>query len=179
MDNVKLGKFLSFILRHKPETIGIELDKNGWADVEELIKCSSKVTNNALTFEKLCEIVETNNKQRYSFNSDKSKIRANQGHSVKVDVELKEAIPPSILYHGTARRYAELIDAEGLVSKSRLHVHLSADKETAISVGKRHGKCLVYTVDINAMLKDGHKFYLSENGVWLTEIVPAKFLKKL
>ncbi len=179
MDKIKLGKFLSLVLRHKPESIGLSVDENGWADVDELIKLVNKNSEISLNFDVLCEIVDTNNKKRYSFNEDKTKIRANQGHSIKVDVQLKESIPPNTLYHGTATKYENAIDKEGLISKTRLHVHLSADIETATSVGKRHGKLLIYTVNCNEMLKEGYKFYISENGVWLTENVPVKFLKKL
>ncbi len=179
MDKVKLGKFLSMVLRHKPETIGITLDENGWADVDELIKQMNKNKEDYFNFEILSEIVETNNKKRYAFNEDRTKIRANQGHTVKVDVELKKAIPPDILYHGTAVKYEQSIDSEGLIPKARLHVHLSYDIETATAVGKRHGKLLIYTVDAKKMSEKGYKFYLSENEVWLTEYVPIEFLKKM
>ena len=118
------------------------------------------------------------NKQekRYSFNENKSKIRANQGHSINVDVELKPKEPPKILYHGTATRFSDSIKKQGLIPKGRLHVHLSRDVETAITVGKRHGKPIIFQVDCEAMLSDGYTFYLSENNVWLTDNVPCRYL---
>ena len=124
------------------------------------------------------EIVRTDNKQRYSFNEDKTLIRANQGHSIPVDVELKKAVPPDILYHGTGEKYVSSIDKEGLLPKSRLYVHLSKDIETAENVGRRRGKEIVYRVKSGQMYWDGYKFYLSENGVWLTKEVPIKYLEQ-
>ena len=125
------------------------------------------------------EIVRTDNKQRYSFNEDKTLIRANQGHSISVDVELKKAVPPDILYHGTGEKYVSSIDKEGLLPKSRLYVHLSKDEDTAVNVGKRHGKPVVYKVDARKMQEDGFEFFLSVNGVWLTNEVPVKYIFKL
>jgi putative RNA 2'-phosphotransferase len=124
------------------------------------------------------EIVRTDEKQRYSFNEDKTLVRANQGHSIPVDVELDEAEPPRELYHGTGEKYVASIDVQGLIRKSRLYVHLSKDSDTAMKVGKRHGKPVVYIVKSGEMYKDGYKFYLSKNGVWLTKEVPAKYLVK-
>ena len=170
------SKFLSLILRHKPETIGITLDEHGWADVTELIKGISKTKE--INMDILEEIVNTDEKQRYSFNEDKTKIRANQGHSINVDVELEEIKPPEILWHGTGEKYTASIDEIGLIPKSRLYVHLSKDKDTAIKVGQRHGKPVLYTVNAAQMYMDGYKFYLSKNGVWLTKEVPVKYLKK-
>lgn len=169
--------FLSLILRHKPEAIGISLDQHGWAEVSELIRGVNNTVGYYLDFNILEEIVKTDNKQRYSFNPDKTKIRANQGHSVKVDVELKEAEPPMLLFHGTGKKFVPSILKEGLLPKSRLYVHLSKDKETAIKVGSRHGTPYVFFVDSGKMFKAGYKFYLSENGVWLTEFVPVKYLQ--
>ena len=123
-------------------------------------------------------IVRTDNKQRYSFNADKTKIRANQGHSIPVDVELSEREPPKILWHGTGEKYVASIDAQGLLPKSRLYVHLSGDFDTAVSVGKRHGRAVVYQVESGRMQRDGYRFYLSQNGVWLTKRVPAEYLRK-
>ena len=170
------SKFISLILRHKPETIGITLDEHGWADVSELIEGIAKTQD--FNMEILEEIVNTDEKQRYSFNEDKTKIRANQGHSVKVDVELKRAVPPEILWHGTGQKYTEAIDKQGLVPKSRLYVHLSSDYDTAVNVGTRHGKVVVYKVLAQQMEKDGYIFEISENGVWLTKEVPVKYLEK-
>lgn len=175
----ELSKFISLILRHKPRAANIELDEHGWANVDELITGINQVdSRNNMDMEKLEEIVRTDNKQRYSFNEDKTLIRANQGHSIPVDVELQEIVPPEYLWHGTATKYMESIDNEGLVPKSRLYVHLSGDEETAINVGKRHGKLLLYKVLSGKMQKDGYKFYRSVNGVWLTKKVPAEYLEK-
>lgn len=172
----KISKFISLVLRHHPETIGIELDEHGWADTKELIHGIQK--EYPFSMEELEEIVRTDSKQRYSFNADHSKIRANQGHSVSVDVELKEAVPPSVLYHGTGEKYVRSIEEKGLIPKSRLYVHLSKDAASAKEVGKRHGKPVVYEIDCAQMIKDGYKFYLSANDIWLTKEVPAKYLKK-
>ena len=174
---VKTSKFMSRVLRHKPRAAYITLDKNGWADVAELIAGMNRSRRTSLTFDDIKEVVEKNDKQRFSFNEDFTKIRANQGHSVKVDVELKEAQPPDVLYHGTAERFIESIKAAGLKPQGRLHVHLSSDKETAVKVGRRHGKPAVLIIDAGRMYADGFKFYLSENGVWLTERVPVEYVK--
>lgn len=170
------SKFISLILRHKPETIGITLDEHGWANVDELIEGISKT--HEINREILEEIVHTDNKQRYSFNEDKTLIRANQGHSIPVDVELEEVEPPKYLYHGTGEKYRESIDAEGLKPKSRLYVHLSEDIETATKVGSRHGKPVVYRVFAGWMHRNGFRFYRSVNGVWLTKDVPTKYIKR-
>lgn len=171
--------FLSLILRHQPQVIGIELDPHGWADVCELIAGVNASGKYTLDMQKLEEIVRTDNKQRYSFNEDKTKIRANQGHSVRVDVELKEAQPPEILYHGTGEKSVAAILCEGLKPRSRLYVHLSKDEQTAVTVGSRHGKPYVFIVHSGEMFRQGYRFLLSENGVWLTDCVPVNFLKKL
>ena len=178
MDFLKVSKYLSLILRHKPETIGIKLDSHGWANVNEILYGVSKSMNISLDFDTLKYIVDTDNKGRYSFNEDMTKIRANQGHSVNVDVELEECVPPNILYHGTAEKYVKQIEEQGLIPKSRLYVHLSSDLETALNVGNRHGKCVVYCIDCQSMVKDGYKFFLSKNGVWLTKSVPVKYIYK-
>lgn len=167
---------MSLILRHKPETIGISLDEHGWANVDELIAGIAK--DNEFTMEILEEIVRTDEKQRYSFNEDKTLIRANQGHSIPVDVELEEKEPPELLWHGTGEKYVASIDVQGLIPKSRLYVHLSKDEDTAVKVGKRHGKPVLYNVKSGEMYREGYKFYLSVNGVWLTEEVPVKYLNK-
>ena len=172
------SKFISLILRHKPETIGITLDEHGWADVQALIDGVNGFPGNVLDMELLEEIVRTDSKQRYSFNEDHSLIRANQGHSIPVDVELEERIPPDILWHGTGEKYVASIDAAGLISKSRLYVHLSSNMETARKVGSRHGKPVIYEVNCRQMLADGYHFYLSVNNVWLTKEVPVKYLRK-
>ncbi len=163
---VTKGKRLSFLLRHDTE---YHFDKNGWRNVSDLIK------NHNYTIDELNEIVETNDKKRYEFNSDKTKIRARQGHSINVDVELKEMTPPDILYHGTATRFLDSIYDKGIIKGSRNHVHLSKDEETAIKVGQRHGKPFVLKIDTKKMNEDGIKFYLSNNDVWLTDFVNKKY----
>lgn len=171
-----LSKFISLILRHKPEVIGINLDEHGWADVDELLAGIGRTR--LINVEMLEEIVRTDEKQRYTFNEDHTRIRANQGHSIQVDVELEEAEPPEYLFHGTGRKYVESIDQTGLIPKNRLYVHLSGDRETAMKVGKRHGEPIVYRVAARAMARDGHEFWRSANGVWLTKRVPPEYLEK-
>ena len=169
------SKFISLILRHKPETIGISLDEHGWANVDELIKGIAKTQK--FDMEMLEEIVRSDEKKRYSFNDDKTLIRANQGHSICVDVELEEKVPPDILFHGTGEKYVTSINEQGIISKSRLYVHLSGNYDTAIKVGKRHGKPVVYKILASKMYEDGYKFFLSVNGVWLTKYVPIKYMQ--
>ena len=172
----KTSKFISLILRHRPEVIGIELDEHGWADVGELIAGVAK--SRPFDMEMLEEIVRTDSKQRYSFNEDRTLIRANQGHSIPVDVELERKEPPEVLYHGTGEKFVSSIDRQGLIPKSRLYVHLSPDEATAQNVGRRHGRPVVYEVMAGEMARDGKAFFLSVNGVWLTKAVPAEYLKK-
>lgn len=174
MNLTKTSKYISLILRHKPETIGITLDKHGWANVKDLIKGVNKT--HKLDMEMLEEIVATDDKQRYSFNEDKTLIRANQGHSIDVDVELEEVQPPEYLWHGTGTKYVESIRKTGLVPKSRLYVHMSESYMTAMDTGARHGKPMVFCVKAEDMYKDGYKFYKSANGVWLTKFVPVEYL---
>ena len=178
MNLTNLSRYMSLILRHKPEVIGITLDEHGWASVNDLI-CGIEKNNPGFNMDILKQIVRTDSKQRYSFNDDKSLIRANQGHSVNVDVELKEKEPPEYLYHGTGEKYVESINQDGLISKSRLYVHLSKDIKTAENVGKRHGKEVVYRINSGQMYRDGYKFYLSENEIWLTKEVPVKYLEMM
>jgi len=171
----KTSKFLSYVLRHHPEIIGLHLDENGWADVDELI---TKSTNDSqgFTFEELDEIVQTNDKKRFIFNEDKTRIRANQGHSIDINLALIPQQPPEFLYHGTAQRNIESILEKGIEKRSRQHVHLSQDKETATKVGMRHGKPIILTINTQKMFEDGLKFYLSENNVWLTDFVDAIYI---
>ena len=178
MDLNNISKFISLILRHKPETIGIALDEHGWANVEQLV-IGIKKTNPSFDMSVLEEIVRKDSKGRYSFNGDKTLIRANQGHSIPVDVELEQKTPPDVLWHGTGEKYVESINKIGLLPKSRLYVHLSKDYETAKAVGSRHGKPLVYRVNAKQMAEDGYQFYLSVNGVWLTKEVPVQYLSIL
>ena len=170
----KLSVFISLVLRHKPDAAGIALDEHGWANVDDLL-VGVNHSGRKINMEILEEIVKTDSKQRYSFNQDKTLIRANQGHSVLVDVELKEQEPPEFLYHGTAAGFLKSIEAEGLKPMSRLYVHLSNDVGTALTVGKRHGEAVLLKIYSGDMYKNGEKFYLSENGVWLTKAVDAKY----
>ncbi|MCV9927743.1 RNA 2'-phosphotransferase [Flavobacterium sp. LS1R49] len=171
-----ISKFLSLVLRHSPETINLKLDENGWADVEELIaKCTKN--GNVLNAELLDYVVENNDKKRFAFNEDKTKIRASQGHSISVELNLKEVEPSEFLYHGTVENFLESIKKEGLQKMSRQHVHLSQDRETAIKVGGRRGKPIILTINAKKMYQDGFKFYLSENNVWLTDVVPVKYIE--
>lgn len=176
-NKTEISKYIALILRHKPETIGIKLDEHGWANVEELIKGIN--VQYSFSMEDLEEIVSTDNKQRYSFNDDKTLIRANQGHSISVDVELKKVTPPDILWHGTAEKYVHSIEQEGLLPMSRLYVHLSNDMDTAKKVGARHGKVVIFQINSKQMYEDGYEFYRSVNGVWLTRKVPLNYLNKL
>lgn len=171
------SKFISLILRHKPEAIGIKLDENGWASVEELI--AGVARTRVFNMEMLEEIVKSDEKKRYSFNADKTKIRANQGHSVRVDVELEERTPPPLLYHGTGEKFLPSIEKTGLIPKTRLYVHLSAEHGTALTVGARHGKPIVFAVNTEKMARDGYKFFISANGVWLTSSVPPEYLERI
>ena len=171
------SKYISLILRHKPEVIGITLDDHGWADTQELIEGVNRT--HPLTMELLEEIVRTDEKQRYSFNADKSRIRANQGHSILIDADLAETEPPEMLYHGTGEKSVASIEVQGLRPMSRLYVHLSPDTETARSVGSRHGKPVIYIVLAGEMYRSGYRFYRSANGVWLTKEVPVRFLKRI
>lgn len=172
----KTSRYISFLLRHRPEAAGLTLDEHGWANTTELIECVSKTRHITMTL--LEQIVSTDEKQRYAFNADKSLIRANQGHSIPVDVELIPSAPPKKLWHGTAKKYVDSIDENGLLSQTRLYVHLSADYQTAVTVGRRHGEPVVYTIDSAQMYADGYIFYKSVNGVWLTKNVPAIYLQK-
>lgn len=173
--DIELGRFLSLVLRHNPAAAYIQLDTHGWADVEDLLEGCCRA-GKRIDRETLERIVRENNKQRYRFNEEHTKIRANQGHSISVDVELRGAVPPTRLYHGTAVRFLESIRAQGITRQSRQYVHLSADVQTARKVGSRHGKPIVLPIDTGAMVQDGFRFYCSENGVWLCEKVPWKYV---
>lgn len=173
-----MSKFISLVLRHQPEAAYIQLDGNGWADVGQLLD-GMKKAGRKINMAELEEIVRTDGKQRYSFNEDKTLIRANQGHSVLVDVGLKEQEPPAFLYHGTAVGFYERIKKQGIKPMSRLYVHLSKDIETAVNVGKRHGKPLVLKIHSGDMYQNGISFYLSENGVWLTRKVEPEYFEQI
>lgn len=173
----RISKLLSLVLRHQPQNIGITLDESGWTNVAVLIRqINHKGVN--ISFELLQQVVQHNNKQRFAFNQDKTKIRANQGHSLTVDLGYKPTMPPAILYHGTSEQSLASILKSGIEKRKRHHVHLSVYPETALQVGRRHGKPIILEVDAAGMQRDGFCFYLSENKVWLTDQVPAKYLTK-
>ena len=172
------GKYLAYILRHNPSAAGLTLDERGYADVAGLIEGISK-TGRCIDLAVLEEIVASDNKQRFAFNDDHTKIRANQGHSINVDVEMQELTPPPVLYHGTAEKYLDSIKELGLQKRSRNYVHLSADYDTAVKVGARHGKAVVLKIDAEKMYNDGYKFLLSANGVWQTDYVPYRYVTEI
>ena len=173
---VSTSKFLSLVLRHQPEAIGLSLDAHGWASVEWLLRLSA-AKGRVLTADLIEEVVATNDKQRFELSEDRGRIRARQGHSVAVDLGLSPAEPPTELFHGTATRFVASIQAEGLRKGKRQHVHLSPDQPTAIKVGQRHGKPVVLKLAAAEMRAAGHVFYRSANGVWLTEHVPPAYLE--
>ena len=173
----EMSRLIALVLRHQPEKLGLTIDSHGWMDTDQLIKKLNAIQ--PFTMETLEEIVRTDAKRRYSFNADRSCIRANQGHSIPVDLGLLPVRPPKVLYHGTATRFARSIEQQGLRPMSRQYVHLSEDLRTAIPVGSRHGVPMVYRVDADGMHRDGHDFFRSENGVWLAYAVPAEYLERL
>jgi putative RNA 2'-phosphotransferase len=177
-ERTRVSKFLSLVLRHQPDTIGLELDPQGWVAVDDLIRRAG-AHGRRLTRAMIEEVVATNDKQRFSLSADRSKIRARQGHSIPVDLGLEPVKPPPVLFHGTATRFLESILREGLEPSGRQHVHLSPDEETVVRVGRRHGKPVVLRIDAAGMDAAGHRFYLSENGVWLTDTVPPRFVTVL
>ena len=172
---VKISKFLSLVLRHQPGKIGLTLDAQGWADVGELL---SKANQHgvALTRPLLNKVVEQNDKQRFAFDAGGTRIRANQGHSINIDLGLEPIAPPECLYHGTATRFLESIRQQGLLRGRRDYVHLSPDEETARKVGARHGEAIVLVVKAAEMHAAGFVFYRSANGVWLSDHVPPEYL---
>ena len=174
----KLSKFLSLVLRHKPETVGLTLEENGWVKVETLLKACAE-NKNSFSREELEEVVATNDKKRFSFDETGTRIRANQGHSLKIEIEFEEKIPPKFLFHGTAEKNVKMIREKGLQKMQRHHVHLSADPETARNVGIRYGRPVIFQIETEKMLADGFKFFVSANGVWLTDEVPPEFLEIL
>lgn len=171
---VKVSKYLSKHLRHRPERIGITLDANGWVAVDELLRATAR-NGFAVTRAELDHVVAVNDKQRFTV--DGERIRANQGHTVAVDLDLSPAEPPAYLYHGTVARVLDTIRSEGLLPMDRHHVHLSSDRETATRVGARRGRPVVLSVDAGAMHRAGHTFRVSANGVWLADAVPPQFLR--
>ena len=170
-----ISKFISLVLRHRPEVIGLQLDENGWANVNELIQ---KINENGtvVDFDTINTVVEINDKKRFAFNENKTMIRANQGHSIEVQLNLNAVIPPDILYHGTAEKNIESILKEGLKKQERQHVHLSLQIDMAKAVGSRHGRPAVLHINSKAMTAAGFVFYLSDNGVWLVDYVPVEYI---
>lgn len=176
----KISKFLSLVLRHKPEAIGLVLDEQGWANIDELIdKANYSNQGISLTRSLLQEVVDTSDKKRFTVSDDGQKIRAAQGHSVDIDLKLKPITPPEFLYHGTATRFLDSILKEGLKPQQRQFVHLSTDIETATKVGQRYGKPVILKIKALLMYEQGFVFYLSENGVWLTGHVPKAYIAPL
>lgn len=173
---IRISKYLSKHLRHEPEGLGLTLAPGGWVGVDELLAACAR---NRFVFSRadLNEVVEKNSKQRFSFDDTGTRIRANQGHSVEIDLQLEPSAPPDALYHGTGHRVAPIIEREGLRRMSRHHVHLSPDVETARSVGARHGRPVVFGVDAAKMREAGYTFYCSVNGVWLVDEVPPEYLR--
>lgn len=172
---VKISKYLSKHLRHQPERLGLSLAPGGWVEVD-LLLASCRKSNFPVTRAELDEVVAKNDKQRFSFDSTRTLIRANQGHSVDIDLKLFPTTPPDVLYHGTGARSLQLILENGISKMGRHHVHLSIDITTALKVGRRHGRAVVIQIDARAMLERGHLFYVSANGVWLVDNVPKEFL---
>ena len=175
-DITRHSKFLSLVLRHEPQKIGLHLDDAGWASVQDLLRCLADARK-SMSLQRLEHIVAQDSKQRFSFSEDGQRIRANQGHSIAVELGLPEQVPPDVLHHGTATRFLDSILREGLTKQSRHHVHLSEDLTVAGTVGRRYGKLVILDVDTQRMRDNGHVFYRSDNGVWLTDAVPPQFLK--
>lgn len=173
---VRISKFMSKVLRHDPQSVGLTLDEAGWVDVDDLLAAAQR-GRVALDRATLEQVVAENDKKRFALSDDGRRIRASQGHSVPVELGLQPVTPPDVLYHGTADRNVEPIRAQGLIPGRRTHVHLSADEATAVNVGRRHGRPVVLTVAAGAMHRAGHAFYRSDNGVWLTDAVPAEHIQ--
>lgn len=169
------SKFLSRVLRHQPETVGIELDAAGWTSVDSLLLGCAQARR-PISLEELEHIVTTNAKQRFEFSEDRTRIRASQGHSVEVELRYEARTPPEVLYHGTATRFLDSIREKGLLKMRRHQVHLSAETRMTLEVGARHGKPVLLTINTAAMHQDGHVFYQSTNGVWLVDHVPPKYI---
>jgi putative RNA 2'-phosphotransferase len=176
-DITKTSKFLSYVLRHNPADIGVELDEHGWVNINELIDKSNNKGRN-ITRELLDEVVQTNDKQRFAISKDGLSIRANQGHSLKINLDLPPLSPPTILLHGTAKKSIAAIRANGLKKMARHHVHLTENREVASAVGKRYGKLIMLEIDSEKMFEDGFIFFKTANGVWLVESVPVEYIKE-
>ena len=172
---VRISKFLSLVLRHEPEAIGLSLDEAGWAGVEELIAAANHA-GTQLSRDMLCQVVEQCEKKRFTFSQDALRIRANYGHSIPIVLGLEPTAPPTLLYHGTAARFLESIKTDGLLPRGRNYVHLSPDIDTATAVGRRHGRPVVLNILAQDMHEDSFAFYLSESLVWLTDRVPPRYI---
>lgn len=172
---IALSKFLSLVLRHEPQKIGLQLDDAGWISTQELLRCLA-AAGRSTTLDLLKQVVETSDKQRFAFSADGTLIRANQGHSIHVDLGLTPVIPPEQLFHGTASRFLDSILREGLTRRARHHVHLTANVDIASAVGQRYGQLVMLSIDARRMHAEGHLFYCSENKVWLTDSVPPTYL---
>ena len=172
---IRISKFLSLILRHKPETIGLSLDEHGWAQVDELLLKANE-TGMAVDEELLRCVVEQGDKKRFSFSKDGLKIRANYGHSIPIDLGLEPIEPPEFLFHGTATHFLQSIRGSGIVPKGRMYVHLSPDEQSAFEIGRRHGEPIILTIQARRMHGDGCQFFLSSSGIWLTENVPPEYV---
>lgn len=172
----KISKYLSYHLRHHPDKLGLKLEPGGWVGVDDLLDAAEK-DKFPLSYRELKEVVANNDKKRFSFDATETRIRANQGHSVKVDLQLEPVVPPDVLYHGTSQSSVKSILEEGLRKMSRHHVHLSANIATARNVGSRRGRPVIFAVDARTMQREGYLFYRSDNGVWLVDLVPPNYLK--
>lgn len=174
-ETIRTSKFLSLILRHEPERVGIKLDSADWVDASVLLDACTR-NGVSLTMDQLKHVVDTSDKKRFAFNEDGTRIRANQGHSVEVNLEYEPKAPPELLYHGTATRFIEAIRKQGLLKMERHHVHLSAETETTMKVAMRRGRPILLTIHAGEMHRQGHVFYLSANNVWLVDSVPPEFI---
>lgn len=175
-NTTRQSRLLSLVLRHKPETIGLTLDNSGWAEIDALLKGLPRA-GVTMTRDHLLELVENNDKKRFAISRDGRFIRARQGHSVDVDLGLEPSEPPTVLYHGTAEKSLASILKTGLRRGQRHHVHLHTDRGLAETVGRRHGKPVLLEISSLAMWQDGHLFFVTDNGVWLTEAVPIAYLR--
>lgn len=175
MNTTKISKLLSLVLRHKPETIGVDMDIEGWVEIKQLLR-KLKDFGSPLTWSELSEIVSTNNKKRFKINDKGTHIRASQGHSVNINLKLEPKNPPATLYHGTSTKSLDSIFKHGITKQSRQHVHMSLDYDTAVKVGKRHGNVIILLIDSEKMHEDGNEFFLSDNNVWLTDKIDPKYI---
>lgn len=174
---VQLSKLLSFVLRHDPGSIGLELDSAGWAPVERLLGRLAATQGRKFSREEIECLVGSSDKKRFTLSADGTKIRAAQGHSVQVDLQLLPTPPPPELFHGTAERFLDAILEDGLKPQSRQQVHLSTDAQSAIKVGQRHGKPIVLLIAAQKMAAKGFPFYRADNGIWLSDHIPPEFIQ--